>query len=100
VEIGLDRLIDEINKSQKSIISVYLFGEMGIGAPRFIQDKPHVLRNEEGYAFFPIAGEDEETAGYYIGDLHEIYEEEADEEARAKFEVREQGILLMEIRLY
>ena len=99
MEIGLDRLIDEINQSQKSIISVYLFGEMGIGASRFIQDKPHVVRNEEGYVFFPMAGEDEE-AGYYIGDLHEIYEEEADEEARAKFEVREQGILLMEIRLY
>ncbi len=99
MEVSLIKLIDEINQSQKSIISVYLFGEMGIGAPRIIQENPHVSKDAEGYVFFPIVGEDKET-GYYISDLHEIYEEEADEGAKAKFEVREQGILLMEIRLY
>ncbi len=99
MEISLDQLIAEINQSRKSITSMYLFGEMGIGAPRFIQDRPHVEKNEDGYAFFHITGEEEET-GYYISDQHEIYQEEPDEEAHAKFEVREQGILLMEIRLY
>ncbi len=99
MEINLDKLINEINQSQKSVISFYLFGEMGIGAPRFIQDRPKVNKDEDGYVYFKFAREDEEN-GYHINEMHEIYQEEPDEGAKAKFEVREQGILLMEIRLY
>lgn len=99
METSLDKLIDEINQSKKSIISFYLFGEMGIGAPRVIQESPQADKDEDGYVMFKISGEEEENA-YYINEMHEIYLEEPDEEARAKFEVREQGILLMEIRLY
>ncbi len=99
MEISLDTLIDQINQSQKSIIKFYLFGVTGIGAPSLSQDKLQVNKDEDGYVFFQIAGEDEGT-GYHINEKHEIYQEEPDEEAQAKYEVREQGILLMEIRLY
>jgi hypothetical protein len=37
---------------------------------------------------------------YYINDNNEIYQEEADRNATAKFEIREGGMLLMEIYLY
>jgi len=99
MEIKLDQLISRINASKKAVISFYLFGEIGFEVPRFTKENPHMAKNDEGDVFFQI-GEEDEEAGYYINDSHEIYQEETDEAAEAKFEVRDQGILLMEIWVY
>lgn len=99
MEISLDELIEKVNSSKKAVVNYYLFGEMGLGAAELEREGLDLKRDEDGNAYIPFVGEDQDQ-GYYLNDNNEIYQEEADRNARAKFEVREGGILLMEIYLY
>lgn len=99
MEVSLDELIEKINSSKKAVVSYYLFGEMGVGATELEWEGMQLKRDENGCAYIPFLGEDQDN-GYYLHDNNEIYQEEADRNAQAKFEIRDGGMLLMEIYLY
>ncbi|NLO21914.1 MAG: hypothetical protein GX119_07920 [Syntrophomonadaceae bacterium] len=99
MEVSLDELIEKVNSSQKTVVNYYLFAEMGVGATELELEGVHLKRDEDGYACIPFMGEDQDNA-YYLNDNNEIYQEEPDQNARAKFEIRDGGMLLMEIYLY
>jgi hypothetical protein len=99
MEISLDGLIAQVNGSQKTVVDYYIVGDMGVDSTRREIEQLRLERDDNGWVFMPVIG-DEEDNGYHVTDANEIYQEEADEGARARFEIREQGVLLMEIRLY
>lgn len=96
METNLDVLIDAINHSETAVVSFYCFGELGLEEMRHTVDRLRLSKDEEGYIYFQY----QEDGGYYISEHNEIYLEEPDEDADKKFEVRQEGTLLLELRLY
>ncbi len=92
-------LIERINRSKKAVVNYYLFGQMGLGATEVEWEGMSLKRDGDGSVCIPFLNEELDNA-YYINDNNEIYQEEADRNATAKFEIREGGMLLMEIYLY
>lgn len=95
MEINIDELIQDINRSKKAEIGIYLFDGIGLTCKSQIYDTITVEKNQDGSLFLEAC-----EVGYLINEDNEICRTvEASEDKPAQYEIRRDELLCVTLFL-
>lgn len=95
MEITIDQLIQDINRSRKTEIGVYLFDGIGLTCKSQIYDTVMVEKDQDGSVFLEAC-----EVGYLINEDYEISRTvEGSAEKPAQYEIRKDELLCVTLFL-